>query len=171
MAMGGKDDSRIVFTANRKFDAPRERVWSAYTNAAELQHWWGPKGCGVLTCTGLLRPGAMFLYGLQLREGGEQWGRMLYREIWEPTQLVYVASHTDQRGNAVRHPTNASWPMEVLTTVNFARAGGATNLSIRAMPQNATDAEKASFEDQRFEMRDAMAESFERLEHYLAGPR
>ena len=169
MAIGGKDDSRITFTANRKFDAPRDRVWDAYTNPASLQHWWGPKGCEVITCTGLLRPGAMFLYGLNLREGGELWGRMLYREVWPPMQLVYVASFTDKRGMPVRNPANRGWPVEVLTTVSLDRSGNATSLSFRAMPQNATDTEKANFEDQRFEMRDAMSESFERLDHFLAG--
>jgi uncharacterized protein YndB with AHSA1/START domain len=168
MAIGGKDDSRIAFTANRKLEFPRERVWDTYTNPALLQHWWGPKGSTIISCTGVLRPGGMFLYGLALPDGGELWGRNLYREVHHPMQLVYVASYTDTRGYPVRNPANRNWPIEVLTTVNFGKAGAGTAFSIRAMPQNATDAEKAAYEDEHFNLRDAINESLERLEHFLA---
>ena len=32
------------FTFGRTFDAPRERVWRAWTDAEALAQWWGPKG-------------------------------------------------------------------------------------------------------------------------------
>jgi uncharacterized protein YndB with AHSA1/START domain len=36
-----------AFLIDRVFKAPRERVWKAWSDAAQLGHWWGPKGCAV----------------------------------------------------------------------------------------------------------------------------
>jgi uncharacterized protein YndB with AHSA1/START domain len=165
---GGKDDPRIVFSMHRKFEAPRERVWQAYTDPALLAQWWGPKGSEIISCTGLLRPGAMFLYGLHLADGHEVWGRMLYREVWAPMQLVYVAAYTDRRGTPVRNPLNKNWPMELATTVNFDKAGTGTQLSMRIMPQNATEPEKKAFADYQFDMKDQIGGMYEKLDHLLA---
>lgn len=166
--MTGRDDSRLTFTVSRKFDAPRERVWAAWTRPALLERWWGPAGGSLLHATGVARSGAMFLYGYEMPDGSEIWGRLLYRDLWEPTELVYVASFTDRRGTPVRNPNNRAWPMDVLTRVNFDKQGGATNIMLRATPQAATDAEKTVFENSRFDMKDAFAASFERLDHILS---
>ena len=34
----------VEFSISRVFDAPREVVWKAFTDAERLIHWWGPKG-------------------------------------------------------------------------------------------------------------------------------
>jgi uncharacterized protein YndB with AHSA1/START domain len=167
MAIGGKDEASIAFTMHRTLEVPRERVWQAYTDPAALQRWWFPNGSEILTCTGTLRPGAMFLYGARLADGGELWGRMLYSEIWPPMQLVYIASHTNARGGVVRHPTQPNWPIEILTTVNFAKDGGGTKISVRALPRSSTDADKQAFSEDRYGMRDRLNEALERLEHHL----
>ncbi len=44
------------FEITRVFDAPRERVWQAWTEAERLKKWWGPKGFKVAHCKVDLRP-------------------------------------------------------------------------------------------------------------------
>ena len=44
----------------REFDAPRDMVFKAWTDAEHLKRWWGPAGCEVGTCKVDLRPGGSF---------------------------------------------------------------------------------------------------------------
>lgn len=37
-----------AFVITRVVDAPRSRVWKAWTDAKELKKWWGPKGYEVI---------------------------------------------------------------------------------------------------------------------------
>ena len=39
------------FVIARVIDAPRERVWRAWTEVEQLKQWWGPKGLAVTHCT------------------------------------------------------------------------------------------------------------------------
>jgi uncharacterized protein YndB with AHSA1/START domain len=48
------------FVITRTFDAPRDLVWRAFTEAEHLKHWWGPKGFKMLSCKLDLRPGGIF---------------------------------------------------------------------------------------------------------------
>ncbi len=52
------------FVISRVIDAPRERVFKAWTDPADLKKWWGPKGFTVLVTKVDLRPGGIFLYGM-----------------------------------------------------------------------------------------------------------
>ena len=36
-----------AFVITRVFDAPRPLVWKAWSEAEQLQTWWGPKGCSI----------------------------------------------------------------------------------------------------------------------------
>ena len=108
------------FVITRTVPAPRARVWQAWTEVEHLRHWWGPKGFVVAHCTVDLRPGGLMHYRLRSPEGGDMWGRFLYREIVKPEKLVWVNSFSDEKGGITRHPMAPGWPAEMLTTVTFA---------------------------------------------------
>jgi uncharacterized protein YndB with AHSA1/START domain len=108
------------FVITRSVAAPRARVWQAWTEVEHLRHWWGPKGFVVAHCTVDLRPGGLMHYRLRSPEGGDMWGRFLYREIVKPEKLVWVNSFSDEKGGVTRHPMAPGWPREMLTTVTFA---------------------------------------------------
>ncbi len=42
------DDNAIVIS--RVFDAPREKVWDAWTKPEQVAKWWGPTGFTTPVC-------------------------------------------------------------------------------------------------------------------------
>jgi len=63
------------FEISRVYDAPRAKVWQAWTEPSRLKHWWGPRGFKVHTCKVDLRPGGVFLYGMKAPDGSDTWGK------------------------------------------------------------------------------------------------
>jgi uncharacterized protein YndB with AHSA1/START domain len=59
-ASGAEDPGEPQFVITRIFDAPRERVWKAWTEPERLAQWWGPKGSKIRVVTLELRPGGLF---------------------------------------------------------------------------------------------------------------
>src|SRR5262249_58316406 len=76
------------FVISRTFDAPRELVWKAFTEAERMQHWWGPKGFQVIASKMDLRPGGTYHYGMRAPDGSTMWGKFIYREILRPERIV-----------------------------------------------------------------------------------
>ena len=128
-----------AFVISRVFDATREIVWKAWTEAEHLKHWWGPKGFTVVHSKIDLRPGGVFHYGMRSPDGRDMWGKFVFREIVKPERLVFVNSFSDEEGKTVRAPFNPHWPLEVLTTVTFAEHDGKTTVTLRGRPINATE--------------------------------
>ena len=100
------------------FDAPRERVFAAWTDPAELERWWGPGRFRTTRAEVDLRPGGRYEIVLEpgpMRLVGE------FREVLAPRRLVYtwqwVAGVPD---------TPAS-----LVTVEFHDLGGRTEVVLR----------------------------------------
>ena len=98
------------FEISRVYDAPRAKVWQAWTEPSRLKHWWGPRGFKVHTCKVDLRPGGVFLYGMKAPDGSDTWGKFVYREIKAPEKLVFVVSFSDPQGGVTRHPSSPDWP-------------------------------------------------------------
>ena len=157
------------FVISRVFDAPRERVWRAWTDAEMLKHWWGPKGFKVHTCRVDLRPGGVFHYGMTAPDGTDMWGRFVYREIAAPERLVFVVSFSDPQGGVTRHPWRADWPLETLSTVSFEAQGGKTKLTVRWIPaDSASLLERKTFDEGRDSMQQGWSGTMEQLTGYLA---
>ena len=132
------------FTLSRTFDAPRDRVWEAFTTLDDLEKWWGPKGFAIRSARLDLRPGGMFVYAMEA--GGQtMWGRFVYREIEAPSRIVFVNSFSDPQGGLTRAPFADAWPMEILNTWTFTESDGKTTLDIRGVPLNANAVETAVF--------------------------
>ena len=54
------DDGDLTF--ERVFDAPRERVWRAFTDPAIVPRWWGPHGTTTTVEEMDVRPGGRWRY-------------------------------------------------------------------------------------------------------------
>src|ERR1044072_817821 len=138
-------NKKTPFTISRTFDAPQALVWKVHTEAEHLMHWWGPKGMNMKHASVDLKPGGMFLYGIDAPDGSEIWGRFVYQEISPISKLVYVTSFSDKNGGITRHPMAPTWPAEMMTVVELSEENGKTTLKLTSWPVNAAPHEEEIF--------------------------
>lgn len=150
------------------FDAPRDLVFSAWTEVAHLKNWFAPKGFTMPVHTLNLVPSGAFHYCLRAPSRSELWGKWIFREIATPERLVFMNTFSNKHGNLTRHPFIAKWPLEMLTTVTFKAVDHLTLVTIGWLPVNASQAERQVFGSKRREMQDGWQGTFEQLRTYLA---
>jgi uncharacterized protein YndB with AHSA1/START domain len=156
------------FEISRTFQASKEQVFAAWTEAGQLAQWWGPKGFLIKVVKLDLRPGGIFHYHLQTADGYEMWGRFVYSEIEPSEKLVFVNSFSDAEGNITRAPFSEDWPLEIRNCLLFSEAGGKTTITFSGKPLNATEEEKQMFQDNFDSMTNGFTGTFDQLEKYLA---
>ena len=96
------------------------------------------------------------------------WGKFVYREVKPPERLVFVNSFSDEKGNIIRAPFSADWPLEVLSTLTFEEQNGKTTLTLRGVPLNASDAERKAFEGMFGSMQQGWGGTLDQLAQHLA---
>lgn len=113
----------------RIFQAPRELVFKAFSEAEHLKRWWGPKGWTIPVCNVDFRPGGIWHYCMKCEDknlgdfyGMEAWGKALYKEISVPEQVVYTDWFSDAEGNIAENMP------ETLVTLDFVELDGKTKL-------------------------------------------
>jgi uncharacterized protein YndB with AHSA1/START domain len=158
-------DVELVIT--RVFDAPRDLVFKAWTEADRLAQWWGPKGFTMLVTKLDLRPEGQFHYCMRSPDGLEMWGRFVYREITPPERIVFISSFSDEQGSITRAPFAQDWPLEVLNTLTFSEEHGRTTLTLRGSPLNATEAELRMFVSMHESMQQGFKGTLDQLEACL----
>jgi uncharacterized protein YndB with AHSA1/START domain len=157
-------DQELVIT--RTFDAPKQRIWDAFTKPEHLNHWWGPTGFEMHTITLDLRPEGIFHYSM--KSGAmEMWGKFVYKEVQAPDRLVFINCFSDADGAITRNPWMPAWPLEVHNTMTLAEENGKTTLTLRGGPVNASDEEVQSFLKEKGGMQEGFKGSFDKLDVYL----
>lgn len=157
------------FVISRDLPAPRDLVFGMFTDAEHLKHWWGPKGFTITYLKADVRPGGVHHYCMRMPDGGEMWGKQVYREITPTSRIVLVNAFSDKDGNLTRHPMAPVWPLEMLTTFTFEDIGGGkTRLTVTWLPINASDDEYVAFDQMRDSMTIGWTGTFEQLETYVA---
>jgi uncharacterized protein YndB with AHSA1/START domain len=106
-AAAKSSDREIV--ATRVFDAPRELVFDAWTDAQRIKHWWGPYGFTTTTTEMDVRPGGLWRFIMHGPDGADYKNRIVYLEIVKPERLVY--KHDPEKGTE---------PVNFQVTVTFA---------------------------------------------------
>jgi uncharacterized protein YndB with AHSA1/START domain len=157
------------FVMSRVFNAPVDVVYRAWAEPEQLQKWFGPKGVSLFHSKGDVRPGGIYLYGMRTSDGGEMWGKWVYREIVPNERLVFVNSFSDKDGGTTRHPMAPTWPLEMLSTIEFADEGGKTRVTVHWSPLNATDVERKTFSDGMASMTGGWSGTMDKLDAYLPG--
>ncbi|PQV64134.1 putative conserved protein YndB, AHSA1/START domain [Abditibacterium utsteinense] len=153
---------------NRVFDAPRELVWKAWSEAERLAQWWGPKDSRIQICRLEFRRDGVFHYSMKMPDGSARWGKFVYHEISPVERLVFVNSFADESGNIVRAPFSPTFPLEVQNTVTLTESGTQTTLTLRGAPINATEAERATFQSMHASMQQGFGGALDQLATYLA---
>jgi len=134
----------------RRFEAPRERVFRAFTDPAEIPLWFGPEG------------GPAWIVRLDLREGGafsfrgthrgDEWEvRGTYREVRVPERVVFTWVEVEAGRPSV----------ESLVTAEFRDLGGKTEVVLTH--------ERDVDEKQRRGHEEGWKGCFERIEKLIAG--
>jgi uncharacterized protein YndB with AHSA1/START domain len=155
------------FIATHRFDAPRERVWRAWTERDALLRWFGPRGLRMTHAELDLRPGGAFHYALATPDGDTLWGLWLIREVVANERLVMEIRFSDPQRGVTRHPGNAGWPLRTLATTIFEDAGDGTLVTVHWNALDATPAEQAVFDGAHADMERGWSGTFEQLEDYL----
>ena len=72
----------------RVFDAPRERVFAAYTDPDLIPEWWGPHGTSTVVDQMDVRAGGGWRFVIRNSDGSETGFRGTYREVTPPERIV-----------------------------------------------------------------------------------
>lgn len=154
------------FVIFRMVDAPRPRVWKAWTTEKALGAWMGPKGSEPGYAKLDFRVGGTFHY-MSKFNGVDVWGLAKYEVIEEPEKLVYTQQFSDKDGGLGRHPMAPTWPPRMRTTVHLQDFGEKTLISLYWKALDASEAEFATFQAAMDGMKGGWGGSFERLDEYL----
>jgi uncharacterized protein YndB with AHSA1/START domain len=87
------DPRSIIGT--RVFDAPRDLVFSAWTNPMHLAQWWGPNGFTTTTHSFEFRAGGVWRFVMHGPDGRDYQNRITFDEIMPPERIVYRHSGGD----------------------------------------------------------------------------
>lgn len=112
-------------TITRLIDAPRERVFDAWTDPAALDQWWGPQGFTTTTETIDIRPGGVWKYTMRGPDGVEYPNLITYDAIDRPERITYSHGETEGR------------PDDFHTTITFADEGGGTRITMTSVFKSA----------------------------------
>jgi uncharacterized protein YndB with AHSA1/START domain len=143
----------IVFT--RVFDAPRARVFTAWSDPGQVARWWGPRGFTNPVCELDVRPGGDIRIHMRAPDGVVYPMTGVYQEVVAPARLVFTSAALDGKGDPL---------FEVLNTVTFTEQGGKTTQTVEARVAEST-AEAAPY---LAGMEAGWTQSLERLAAHLA---
>lgn len=107
-------------TAKRLFDAPRDLVFSMYTEQKHIEQWWGPRGFTTTTSEMEARPGGVWRFVMHGPDGRDYKNRIVYREVDRPNRLVY--KHDPEKGTE---------PVNFEVTITFVEKNGKTEVNVR----------------------------------------
>ncbi len=114
----------LVLVVSRSFDAPREAVFDAWLDAAQLAKWMGPHGVRAEIDVVEPKVGGRYRIIMHPEPGGTPTAGGVYREISRPERLVFSWAWENT------HP-DGSAGVETIVTVTFEDKGGKTEMTLR----------------------------------------
>lgn len=147
----GVQDVRIT----RRINAPRDRVFWAYTDAQAVTQWWGPRRYETIVDRLDARAGGSWRFTNRGADGQEFGFHGVFHDVVTPERITWTFEFE-------------GWPGHVsLETVEFEADGDATNITIHSVFESVADRD-AMIESG---MEGGMKESMERLEELLGAAR
>jgi len=113
------EDRELV--VSRLIEAPRPRVFEAWTDVRHLARWYGPNGINTTTRAFEFGVGGVWEFTMHAPDGTDHPNRIEWLEIAPPERMVY------------RHGERADDPRAFVTTVTFVERGAATEITLRAL--------------------------------------
>ena len=108
-------------TVTRHFDAPRARVFEAWTSAEHIRQWLCPEGFTIPECTVDFREGGAFDVCMRGPDGTDHWSRGTWVEIAQPERLSFADSLDGPGGKPL---------FNTLTAVRFDESGSGTLVTV-----------------------------------------
>src|SRR4051812_7043198 len=104
------------------FNAPRKKVFEAWTKKESLSEWFAPDGCTFKFKKLDIKQGGTFHYCISNPNFDDCWCVGVYNEIKVPEKIVYTIANADENGNKI-HPASIGmdpeWPGETIVTITF----------------------------------------------------
>ena len=120
--MTTKAADKTSLEIKRLINAPRERVYLAWTDPAQLKEWFGPEGVRTRSITADVRVGGKYRWDLFNQDGEEMSAFGEYRELVPGRKVVFTWKWDDDE-NWETHNS--------LVTVEFFDRGGGTELRLK----------------------------------------
>jgi uncharacterized protein YndB with AHSA1/START domain len=160
-------ERELVLT--RVFNAPRERVFKAFTDPKQLAKWWGPRGFTTPVCEVDLRPSGSRRLVMRSSDGVDYPLTGHFLEIVENERIVMtdcVADHNPEWHAMVNQnrPNAKGGLPELLWTLTFEDLEGKTKITIRYHFETAEDRDALV----KCGMIEGWTQSLEKLEELLA---
>jgi uncharacterized protein YndB with AHSA1/START domain len=149
----------------RTFDAPKAKVWAAYSDPKILAKWWAPKGWETEIKHMEFKPGGYWHYGMKCMDkdqgdwyGKTSWGKGIYGRITPQESFELTDIFCDENGAEIPD-------MPVSTSViSFSEKDGKTSLVTRTTYPTAEALEQAL----KMGMEEGWGQAMDHLEAVLA---
>jgi uncharacterized protein YndB with AHSA1/START domain len=137
----------------REFDAPRDLVFSAWTDPRHLAQWWGPDGFTTTTHSFDFKPGGIWRFVMHGPDGRDYPNRITFDEIVPPERIAYRHGGGDDVE-----------PVQFRQTVIFEDLGGRTRITWRGDFPSAAERERVIKE---YGADKGLVQTMARLERYV----
>jgi uncharacterized protein YndB with AHSA1/START domain len=136
----------------RSFDAPRDLVFKAFTDADAVGRWWGQASSETVIDRLEARPGGTWRFVERDGDGNEYGFHGVYHDVQAPERIVHTFEFEGMPGHVL------------LETVVLEDQGGRTLMTDASVFQSVADRDGML----QSGMETGAAESFDRLDQYLA---
>jgi uncharacterized protein YndB with AHSA1/START domain len=143
-------DREIV--SERVFDAPRDRVFAAFTDPELIPQWWGPRDQTTIVDQMDVRPGGAWRFVIRDSDGAENGFRGTYREVSPPERIVQTFEWEGMPGHVL------------VETVMLEDLGGRTKMTNISLFHTTEERDGMLASG----MESGMSESHDRLDELLA---
>jgi uncharacterized protein YndB with AHSA1/START domain len=149
------DSDPKVMVGTRLVNAPRELVWSVWTDPKHLSQWWGPDGFRTTTSAFDFKAGGVWRFVMHGPDGRDYENRVTFDEIVKPERIAYHHGGGDDVE-----------PVQFRTIVTFDDLGGKTRVTLRGTFPSAEERARVIRE---YGADKGLAQTLARLGEYVEG--
>jgi uncharacterized protein YndB with AHSA1/START domain len=154
-----------ILTLERVINAPKDKVWAAYTDPEIFTKWWGPDGWSTTVKEFDVKPGGTALYGMKCEDpnqgewfGKESWGKFVFEDVSPKDSFVYTDYFTDDNGKATEGMPSTK------STITFVETDGKTKITTVSTYESEADLRQVL----EMGMEEGIKQTLDRLEKLVA---